>query len=109
MRAGLLDTRITIERDETAASASGGKKAWTTPATVCTIWSEMKSVGGGSESFGNPDWLAAVGVYDFTVRYRTDITPKMRVKYGTRHFNIVEVRQGPTSEESVVVRAQEVD
>ena len=87
-----LNDRITIERDDTSRADSGSKKPWTTAATVATVAAHGEPVEAGSrEVFGNAEWTAAVGVYRWTIRYRSDVTTAMRVKFKSRYFNIKHV------------------
>ena len=100
LSAGDLTDRVTIERDATPKSASGGIKPWTVPEEVARVWARIRPIGAGREIFGNPDWTTGLSAYHIDIRRRVDIDEKMRVKYvengagTTRYFSIHSVPLG---------------
>jgi SPP1 family predicted phage head-tail adaptor len=87
MPAGLLRERIAIEQESNVSDGQGGSTlSWT---NVCTIWARISPLRGMER-------LQSMQVQDetvrrITIRYRTDITPKMRAVWGSRIMNIREV------------------
>ena len=79
MKAGDYKQRIVIER-RTAA----GLNTWS---TVATVWAAIEPMS------GNQFYQNLVATTEVTgrvrIRYRTDVKPDYRLKFGTRIFNIV--------------------
>lgn len=95
MRTGDLRDRVSIIRDTSSTLASGGKKLWTTYATVATVWAKCDPVHGGSEELAGSSAVAASIVrYGWWMRWRSDVTAKMRILWGTRQFNILAMPRG---------------
>lgn len=82
--AGKMRQRIRIEQPVLTPDGLGGAtRAWQ---TVTTVWGEIIS-GGGNES-SRAGQLSSVVTHRITLRWRADITPEMRVVFGTRVFAI---------------------
>jgi SPP1 family predicted phage head-tail adaptor len=87
MPAGLLRERIAIEQESNVSDDQGGSTlSWT---NVCTIWGRVSPVRGREALQGMQ--VQDETMHRITIRYRTDITPKMRVVWGSRIMNIREV------------------
>lgn len=86
MKAGELNRQITIQYVSGEATDSDGFKTKTWGDLV-TVWAAVITTGGGE--FYAAQKVNAETQCLFKVRYRTDITTKMRVKYGTRYFEIL--------------------
>lgn len=56
---------------------------------VCTIWAEQRPIG-GREAMGQQQ-IGAEVTTRFVIHYRTDVTEMMRLKLGTRYFDIQSV------------------
>ena len=84
MTAGALRERITIQSEASTPDGGGGFTAgWV---DVVTVFASVSPQRGGEA-------LEAMQVrdtqlYDVVIRYRTDITSKQRVIWGSRIFNI---------------------
>ena len=85
VKAGDLRHRITIERPErTSDDAGGSTTEWETVAEVwAAIWSRS-----ADEHFAL-DRIAGTASHDIWIRYRSDVTPSMRFRFGTRIFDIL--------------------
>lgn len=85
VKAGDLRHRIVIERGETASDGAGGSTIeWQTVAEVwAAIWS--RSV---EENFTH-DHVAGTATHDVWIRHRPDVRPDMRIRYGSRIFDIL--------------------
>ncbi len=84
MRAGDLDRLITIEQPTESVDAYGAPtQTW---ATLAQVWAQVKPVR-GSEYFAAQQMNARVDAV-FRVRYRTDLTTKMRISYNSETYDI---------------------
>lgn len=88
MRAGLLRQEVTISQESQAADSQGGYAlSWT---TVATVYGEVRDLSTRELlQAQQAENSAAVGI---TIRYRTDVTAKMRAVVGSTVFNILGVR-----------------
>ena len=87
MPAGFLRERIAIEQESNASDGQGGSTiSWT---NVCTIWGRVSPIRGREVQQGAQ--VQDETMHRITIRYRTDITPKMRAVWGSRIMNIREV------------------
>ncbi len=87
MRAGELRHRITIQQATETPSTSGAiTQTWS---TVATVWAAIEALS-GREAFAAQQVNAQVSSR-IRIRYRAGITPKMRIVFGARTFNIESV------------------
>lgn len=85
MRAGELRNRITIESYTATRGTMGGEvKTW---ATVATIWAS-KAHQTSREFFAAAKVNAEITDL-FIIRYRSGITPKMRVSFDSKYYDIL--------------------
>lgn len=87
IRAGELRQRIIVETETMATDASGG--ALPTYATLATVWAKIEPMD-GAEKYNAQQTSASI-THKISIRWRSGITAKHRVKYGTRIFRIVSV------------------
>ena len=87
MRAGKLRHKVTIQ-DYTESQDSYGAvtKTWS---DYATIWASIEPVRG--REFWDSKQINAEITAKITIRYLSGITPKMRIKYGARIFEIISV------------------
>lgn len=85
MRAGRLDRLITIEQPIESTDPSYGAPIQTW-ATLAQVWAQVKPVR-GSEYFAAQQMNARVDTV-FKIRYRSDLTTKMRISYGGELYDI---------------------
>lgn len=85
VKAGDLRHRVVIEHaDRTSDGAGGSTLYWQTVAEVwAAIWS--RTVG---EDFVL-DRTAGTATHDIWIRYRADVKPDMRIRFGARIFDIL--------------------
>jgi SPP1 family predicted phage head-tail adaptor len=84
VRAGRLRERVTIqEATETRDSFGQAVATW---ATHATCWASVEPFS-GSERFQAATLNAEI-LYEVRIRYDSEITPKMRLLYGTRILRI---------------------
>jgi SPP1 family predicted phage head-tail adaptor len=83
--AAMLHHRITFESlTETSDTGGGFTTSWS---SFATVWAEISSLQSGSEHVQAMQ-LTGRGDFIITLRYLEGVTAKMRVKFGTRLFNI---------------------
>ncbi len=75
MRAGRLNTRITIEQPSESRSATGA--VVTTWSTLATVWAEVVPLRG--REFYAAQAVQAETDVKYRIRWRDDVTPKMRI------------------------------
>lgn len=81
---GDLRTRATIEAPTSTDDGGGGHAVvWT---KLADIWAYVRATT-GTESFAH-DKLSGAVSHEIIMRYRADVTPGMRMKLGTRLFEI---------------------
>lgn len=89
LEAGRLDKRVTIQTlVESSDGAGGQNRSWA--AGALTVWASVEP--GTGREFAAAQQLQPELSHIVTIRYRTGITPKMRIKYMaggvTRTFSI---------------------
>lgn len=85
MNIGRLRHRVTIQQATITRGDRGAEVlAW---ADVATVYADIRTVGGQEQVLANQLETATL-LHTITIRYRMGITPKMRVKWGTRIFGV---------------------
>ena len=87
MRSGSMRHRITIQQNTPTTNSFGETiDAWT---TLCTVWAAIEPLS------GKRYWEAKQANTDETgmirIRYRSDITTRMRALFGTRYLYFVAI------------------
>ncbi|MCP4597791.1 phage head closure protein [Neptuniibacter sp.] len=85
MRAGRLNTRITVKQASGAQDQYGSIKSGP-GADVATLWAAKKHIS-GKEKWAS-EHVANNSTVSFRVRYRTDIEPDMWVIHGSDQYQI---------------------
>jgi len=86
MQAGKLRHRVTIEQPTETQDAYGSVvQSW---ATLATVWAAIEPVTGRERFATTGDVRYAENEVHIRIRYRDDITPKMRVVHGSDVYNI---------------------
>lgn len=87
MKLGNLDRYITIQTYTEAADSYGEKiKTW---ATYHSCYANMSNTSGEEKIL--TDQLMAKNNVDWTIRYKSGITEKMRISYGSEYYQITAV------------------
>lgn len=85
IKAGDLRHRIVIESPMPESDGAGGATVtWT---AVVEVWAAVWSRGVG-EKFVH-DRVSGSATHDIWLRFRDDVKPKMRMRFGTRTFDIL--------------------
>ncbi len=99
-----LRHRITLQTLTRTADAGGGySETWTDTATV---WASIEPLN-GYERFQAQQMEAGLS-HKITMRYRTGVSPVMRVKFGARIFRIHAVLNPDERNERLVLTCAEV-
>ncbi len=89
MLAGKLDRFITIEQPTESITAQGEvTQAW---ATLASVWAQYQPLNSTERFAGD----AARGVFSakFNIRYRSDVTEKMRIYFNARRYRILGINE----------------
>ncbi|WAH38616.1 phage head closure protein [Alicyclobacillus dauci] len=102
---GDLRRRVTFQKQVTVTDDEGfSTQTWQ---DVTTVWAAFKEVTRGKE-FEASAALQVENLLDITIRYRTDITPDMRIAYGLRVLHIIEMADKSGEHEYLWFRTREV-
>jgi len=87
IRAGLLNQRVKLQRQDDAVDASGQvTQRWL---DVGEVWARVEPLG-GREEFGNQQFVAT-GDVRFTIRRRDDVNPLFGIVHRGRAYDVVSV------------------
>jgi SPP1 family predicted phage head-tail adaptor len=82
--AGALRDKVTIQRKSTSRGAAGGEvNSWV---DLAEVWAGIMPLSG--RELASQRSIYADATHKILIRYRDDVTPKMRVLFGTRQFDI---------------------
>lgn len=106
---GRLRQRITLQVSTPVQDAHGEPiDAWANLASVPTVWANIRVKPGGERFVSGAEQVQAEIIHTVTIRFRADITPKMRVLIGARVL-LVENVYDPTGErEYTILECREV-
>lgn len=87
LRAGELDQRITIQQPVSTQDVYG--QAVNTWSDLCSVWAKVE--GGWASEIEDSNEIMNVGKWTVHMRYRSDVTPEMRIKFGDLYLGIIGV------------------
>jgi SPP1 family predicted phage head-tail adaptor len=90
MTIGELDRRISIYTVTDAAADKFGGKAQS-EALLTTVWAKIDGAGGDEKKEGEK--VTATSRCNFTIRYRTGLTEKMRIKVDSDTYYIKHIEE----------------
>lgn len=103
MRIGPLRHRITIQSFTVSPDSVGEPIAtWANLTTNPTVWAEVTSVPAGERFVSGGEQLIATLTHKVRIRYRTDVTVKMRLIHNSRYLYI-ENAVDPTGRERELI------
>lgn len=103
MRLGPLRHRVTIQFEERQSDGAGGYlPMWR---DLDTVWANVQPISGNEALVARQ--LQDTVTHKVTMRYRTSVTAAMRLKFGTRLFNIREVRNFDERNHKLELRCEE--
>ena len=86
-RIGNLDKRITLQSYTTATDAYGQKVE--TYSTLATVWAWVRYGSGSERIMANRE--TAVADCIFVIRFRSTVTEKTRILYGSDYYDIIHI------------------
>jgi len=99
-----LNRQITFQTESGTADtygATGG--TWT---DTSTVWAGVITTGG--REFYAAQKLNAETTAVFKIRYKAGLLPTMRIKYGTRYFNILNINDVDEGRREMLITCKEV-
>lgn len=108
---GRLRQRITLQVSTPTQDANGEPiDAWANLGSVPTVWANIRVKPGGERFVSGGGTVQAEIIHTATIRFRADITPKMRVLIvGTSRVLLIENVYDPTGEkEYTILECREV-
>lgn len=102
MQAGKLNQRIALDVPTATKGAAGGmQRGWT---ELDEVWASVRHFNGAERrSTGGGGGEVAVARTEFTIRYRSDVTALMRVRYKGQIYNIAHVNNWMERNERLVL------
>lgn len=92
MRAGALRERVTLQSATEASDGAGGQTlTWANVATDPVVWARVEPTE-GREKFAAMQ-IQGRYTHRVTLRYRTDLTLKLRVVWGSIYLNVRSIQQ----------------
>jgi len=105
MKAGKLRRRVTLQSVATSSNGVGGKTS-AAPTTVATVWASVEPLSGGE--LLRAQQMQSNLSHRVTIRHRSGVTPRMRVAYQGRRFEIAAVIDPEERHERLVLLCSEV-
>ena len=91
MRSGTLRERVTIQAATVSQDSYGEPiETWANLATNPTVWASVGSRASGERFISGGEQIQATVSHTVTIRYRTDVTVKMRLQWRTSRYLYVE-------------------
>lgn len=104
INAGDLDRRITLQKPVVTRGSDGAENL--AYSSVVTVWANYMAEG-GKEVYLAKRTNAEVRAL-FQIRYRSGITPKWRVKFGNRYFEILFINDTNARQGELVLACKEL-
>jgi len=105
MRIGQLRHRVELQRPVDNQDGYGEVKR--TYTTDTTVWASIEPLQG--REFEYAQQISAETTLKITIRYNSNVTPKYRLKFGTRIFEITSLINPKERNEYLVLMCKEVD
>lgn len=104
MRAGKLDKYVELQNYTEAPDATGhGVKTW---ATYDSVWAHLRTLSGNERIAAQQ--VKAIQTHEITIRYRSDVQVNHRVVYGSRIWDIKDVRDIDEQNREIRMRCVEI-
>lgn len=104
--AGELDRRIQLLRPSHTVNAAGEAITAWAPPTIGNVWAKVRTLSGREMVRNNI--VDAELTYLIRIRYRTDVTPDWRIRYGTRTLGISKVLDVGDRREELEIAAYQI-
>lgn len=103
VQTGQMRDRITITTASNTLDAVGGDVP--TPSTLATVWALVEPMS-AAERVASTSAVTSAVQYRVTIRYRSDVTAKMRITHGARSYEINGVLQSNRQDFTVLECAE---
>ena len=81
---GQMRNKVVLQSMSPSTDSGGGQSvSW---GIATTVWAKVENLSGTENSFG--DQIEDRSNYRFTIRYYSALTPKYRISYNSKTFNI---------------------
>lgn len=91
MRAGTMRERLTIQQSTPAQDSYGEPiDSWANIATNPTVWGSVGSRASGERFISGGEQLQATVSHTVRIRYRADVTVKMRIQWRSTRYLYIE-------------------
>jgi SPP1 family predicted phage head-tail adaptor len=107
MRAGQLRQRVIIQQQTVTRDTYGAEVV--TWGTLDTVWAAVDPSAGGERWLQGLDQRIAERVTRIRLRYRDDVTEKMRITFGSQVFDIQQMSHAQTGHRELVLMCHEVN
>jgi SPP1 family predicted phage head-tail adaptor len=109
MRIGPMRHRVTIQSATLAQDAHGQEiETWANLATNPTVWADVQVAPSGERFVGGAEQVQATVSLKVKIRYRTDVTVKMRLVEGSRYLYIENVYDPKGQYRELILMCREV-
>jgi SPP1 family predicted phage head-tail adaptor len=105
VRAGDLNRRITLQQPVEATDAEGAITV--TYTTLRTVWAAIDALTGNEVFLAGQ--IEAMRPVTITIRYQSDVSPRLRIAYGSRVFQIRSVRDVEEKHRELELLCEELD
>lgn len=103
IRAGKLRNKIVIQQNTPSTDSFGERDAsWS---TFATVWADIKPL--TSREYWDAVQVNAESTLKFVIRYLSGVTPKMRISWDSRIFNIESIINVDERNKMIVLLAVE--
>jgi len=104
---GRLNRRIVIQEASVTRDDYGGESlSWS---TLATVWASVEYTGSGSSEDIEADRITALRVTIFTIRYRGDLTEKMRISYNSDIYEVKNILPDESEKQYMVLECEKVE
>ena len=104
--AGELNCYVTLQYATITRDSYGAEtQTWTNGSSV---WANIKPLQGREYYSDRANKVNAETTHKITIRYRTDVNPRMRIKYGNRLFEIESIINPDEGKYALIFMCQEV-
>lgn len=109
IHAGELTKRITIQVNNSTQNDFGEHvPSWI---DLATVWAKIEITKSRNENVekSKENITKQISTYNFTIRYRTDITRYMRIKYNDLYFEIKNIENVNQANEELILLGESID
>lgn len=104
MRAGSLRHLVSLQRYTESRSSDGGVTK--TYSTYATVWAGFRTLSGGERT--SAQQVGATLTHEVTIRYRSGVHVDHRILWGSRYFDIKDIRDVDERRKEIRMRVVEV-